>query len=208
VSNDPAQRPQQPSMEELQAFTLNTAAPFRCDRVESGVRVVVSAALPSSAGAQFEQWLTAAVRDVRPALKPFAPLVVAMMGVERDALATAIGDAAIVVWCKRKLWYSGLHPEVTVHTLEHEAAHILWDRTGIPDDRDWEPVMREDSTDRGAPLADCLVLPAIAHEYPPAEWIREDWAYSVEWSRDPTFAARFPARSRRIGEVVRTAPTA
>ena len=62
--------------------------------------------------------------------------------------------------------------------------------------------MREDSTDRDAALAACLVLPKIAQAYDPAEWIREDRAYSVEWSRDATFAARFPARARRIGEVL------
>ena len=84
---------------------------------------MVSDALPVSAGIRFEQWLTAAVGGLRPALKPFVPLVVAMMGGEgKTAVATAAGDGAIVVWCRRKLWYSGGHPEVTVHTLEHEAA--------------------------------------------------------------------------------------
>jgi hypothetical protein len=197
-------------MEEVQALTLDAAAPHRFDRVESGVRVVVSGALPVSAAAQFEQWLTVAVRDVRPALKPFVPLVVAMMaGEETTALATAAGDAAIVVWCRRKLWYSGSHPEVTVHTLEHEAAHIFSLRSGIPDDGDWEAVMRADSsTDPGAALSACLVLAEIASAYDPGEWIREDWAVSVEWSRAPTFADQFPARSRRIGEVLRGAAIA
>jgi hypothetical protein len=58
-------------MEEVQALTLASAAPYRFNQVESGIRVVVSDALPVSAGTQFEQWLTAAVRDVRPHLKPF-----------------------------------------------------------------------------------------------------------------------------------------
>lgn len=60
--------------------------------------MVVSNALPVSAGRRFEQWLTAAVRDIRPPLKPYVPLVVAMMaGEETTAVATAAGDAAIVV---------------------------------------------------------------------------------------------------------------
>jgi hypothetical protein len=196
-------------VEEVQALTLDAAAPHRFDRVESGVRVVVSDALPVSAGIQFEEWLTAAVRAVRPELKPFVPLVVAMMaGKESTALATAAGDAAIVVWCKRRLWYSGGHPEVTVHTLEHEAAHVFSARSGTPDDGDWEAVMREDSTDPCATLEVCLLRPAIALVYDPAEWIREDWADSVRQSRAPTFAARFPARSRRIGEILRAAAIA
>ena len=184
-------------------MTLERAAPYRFDSVESGVRIVISDALPVSAGLRFEQWLKAAVGDVRPALKPCVPLVVAMMGGEGEtAVATAAGDAAIVVWCRRKLWYSRGHPEVTAHTLEHEAAHVLSIRTGVPSNEDWEAVMREDSADSGAPLAACLVLPNIADAYDPDDWIREDWAYSVEWSCDVAFAARFPARARRINEVL------
>jgi len=190
-------------------LTLDTAAPHRFDRVESGVRVVVSGALPVSAGKRFEGWLTASVRELRPEFKPFVPLVVAMMaGEESTALATAAGDAAIIVWCKRRLWYSGSHPEVTVATLEHEAAHVLSARSGAPDDEDWEAAMREDSTDPCAALDVCLLHPEIALAYDPAEWIREDWACSVERSRAPAFAARCPARSRRIGEVLRAAAIA
>jgi hypothetical protein len=200
---------QQPSIEEVQALALDSAAPHRFDRVESGVRVVVSDALPVSAGTKFEDWLKAAVREVRPELKPFVPLVVAMMaGKESTALATAAGGAAIVVWCKRGLWYSGNHPEVTVHTLEHEAAHVFSARSGAPDDGDWEAVMRDDSTDPCAALEVCLVQPEIALAYDTTEWIREDWACSVQQSRAPIFEARFPARSSRIGELLRTAAIA
>jgi hypothetical protein len=205
VSLDQAQLPQQPSTKELQAFTLKNAEPHRFDDVVCGVRVVVSNALPSSVGQEFEQRLPAAVRDIRPALKPFVPLVVAMVGNDRDrttVLATAIGDAAIVVWFRRHLWYGGLRQEVSVHTLEHEAAHIVWERTQSSVDA-WEAVMREDSMlETGAPVASCLVLQEIADVYDPVEWIKEDWAVSVEWSRAPSFARRFPARARRIGEIL------
>jgi hypothetical protein len=189
-------------MKDIQASTLDRAAPHRFDQIESGVRVVVSGALPVSAGKEFERWLVASVRDLRPPLKPFVPLVVAMMGGEDAPLAMAAGDAAIIVWCRRKLWYSGLHPEVTAGTLEHEAAHVLWIRIGSPGDANWEAVMRQDADDPDAALAACLLLPGIASEYERAEWIREDWAYSVECSRASAFTARFPARSRRIAELL------
>ena len=107
---DPPQSPRPPSKRRGQAMTLEAAAPFRFDQIESGVRIVVSNALPVSAGRQFEQWLTAAVHDLRPTLKPFVPLIVAMMGGEGSDLASAAGVAAIVVWCRRKQWYSGNHP--------------------------------------------------------------------------------------------------
>lgn len=68
--------------------------------------------------------------------------------------------------------------------------------------------MREDSTDPCGTLAARLLLPEIALKYDPAEWIREDWAYSVQQSRAPKFAGRFPARSRRIGEILRAAAIA
>ena len=183
-------------------MTLEAAAPFRFDQIESEVRVVVSNALPVSAGRQFEQWLLAAVHDLRPPLKPFVPMVVAMMGGDDSALATAAGDAAIVVWCRRKLWYSGNHPAVTVDTLEHEAAHVYAMQTGRPQDAEWEATMRQDASDPGGKLRHLLVLPDIATQYARDEWIREDWAYSVQLSRDPKFATRCASRARWIAAVL------
>jgi hypothetical protein len=183
-------------------LTLKAAAPFRFDQIKSGVRIVVSDALPVSAGRQFEQWLTAAVQDLRPSLRPSVPMVVAMMAGGESALATAAGDAAIVVWCRRKQWYSGSHPPVTVETLEHEAAHVYAIKTGKPQDGEWESTMRQDASDPGGPLHRSLVLPDIATQYDPDEWIREDWAYSVQLSRDPKFANRFASRARCIADVL------
>ena len=199
---DVPQSPQPPSTEDVQEFTLKSAAPFRFDQVKSGVRIAVSDALPVSAGRQFEEWLTAAARELRPALRPFVPMVVAMMGGADSALATAPGDAAIVVWCRRRLWYSGSHPPVTVETLEHEAAHIYAIKTGKPQDDEWEATMRQDAANPGGPLTDILVLHDIATQYGRDEWIREDWAYSVQLSRDPKFATRFASRARFIAAVL------
>jgi hypothetical protein len=204
MSGESAAESRGPSIEVVQQMALAAAAPFRFDGNVSGVRIVVSDKLPSSAGVQFEKWLTASVRDLRPALKPFASLVVAMNGddEERIAIATAAGDAAIIVWFRKQLWYSRRHPEITVGTLEHEAAHILWERTGIPNDESWEVVVREDATDPSSPLEACLVVPAIATAYERSEWLKEDWAYSVELSRDSKFEGRFAARNRLIDEVL------
>jgi hypothetical protein len=165
------------------------------------VRIVISDALPVSAGRQFEKWLTGAVQDLRPALRPFVPMIVAMMGGSESALATAAGDAAIVVWCRRRQWYSGSHPPVTVETLEHEAAHVYAIRTGRPRDGEWEATMRQDAAEPGGPLQRSLVLPDIATQYDRDEWTREDWAYSVQLSRDPEFATRFASRARCIADL-------
>ena len=185
-------------------MTLERAAPYRFDSVQSGVRIVISDALPVSAGLRFEQWLKAAVGDVRPALEAVRPAGGRDDGGRGggNAVATTAGDAAIVVWCRRKLWYSRGHPEVTVHTLEHEAAHVLSIRTGVPGDEDWEAVMREDSADQRCTARGCLALPISRTRTTRPDSIREDRAYSVEGSRAVSFAARFPARSRRINEVL------
>jgi len=203
---DASRSPQLRSTEEVQAFTLETGAPFRFDQIKSGVRIVVSDALPVSAGRQFEQWLTAAVQGLRPALRPFVPMVVAMMASGESPLATAAADAAIVVWCRRGQWYSGSHPPVTVGTLEHEAAHVYAIKTGNPHDGEWEAAMRQDAADPDGPLHRSLVLPDIATQYDRDEWIREDWAYSVQLSRDPQFATRFASRARCIADLI-TDPT-
>jgi hypothetical protein len=188
------------STEDVQAYTLAKAAPFLYDEIESGVRIVVSNAVPVSAGRQFREWLIAAVRDLRSELRPFVPMVVVMMAGGESSLATAAGDAAIIVWCRREQWNSGTHAQVTAETLEHEAAHIVQIRTGRPPHAEWEATMREDAVDGHAALSSCLVLPDIANTYEAAEWIREDWAYSVQMSRDPAFAPCFPSRAAAIAE--------
>lgn len=201
---DAPQSPQPPSAEDVQAKALSAAAPFRSDEMTSGVRIVISDALPASGGRKFEQWLTAAVQDLRPQLKPFVPMVVVMMGGSSgESHATAAGDAAIVVWCRRAQLYSSSHPLVTVETLEHEAAHIYAVKTGKPQEDEWEETMRQDAADPDGPLERHLVLPDIATHYERDEWIREDWAYSVSLSRDPKFATRFPSRARSIADLLK-----
>jgi hypothetical protein len=176
------------------------AAPFLYDEIELGVRIVVSNAVPVSAGRHFREWLIAAVRDLRSEMRPFVPMVVVMMAGEESSLATAAGDAAIIAWCRRDQWYSGTQAQVTAETLEHEAAHIFQISTGRPTNAEWEETMREDAVDGSAALNNCLVLPDIAETYEAAEWIREDWAYSVQMSRDPAFAHRFPSRAAAIAK--------
>lgn len=192
------------STEDVRAYALAMAAPFLYDETASDVRVVVSNAVPASAGAQFRDWVIAAIQDLRPGLKPFVSPVIVMMAGAESSLATAAGDAAIMVWCRREQWYRGTHAPVTTETLEHEAAHIFQSQTGQPTDADWEAIMRQDAVDSSADLAQSLVLPEIAGTYAADEWIREDWAYSVSLSRDPAFAARFPSRAASIAELLQS----
>ena len=90
---------------------------------------------------------------------------------DETSFAFAAGDAAIVVWLRRKQWYSHTHQPLTVTMLEHEAAHICAYKTGRPSDGEWEAAIRADADDPEAPLEGCLISPDIAAAYEREEWL-------------------------------------